>query len=122
VQSVERPENWPFAFTREGDDLRFYPVPTTSYSGTLFYYEKLPGISSANQTNWLLLEYPHIYQAGALYYAYRDMPDIDKAGLMKQIFDEGLDRLSAAYPSPANEAILSVEPDMLSWRWSWLQA
>lgn len=113
-------DNQPYAFTREGDDLRFYPAPTQVYSGTLFYYAKLPGISSANTTNWLLSEYPHIYLAGALYYAYRDMPDIEKAGLMKGIFDEGLDRLSMAYPEADNEVTLGVDPAMFMGSRTWL--
>lgn len=104
----------PVAFTRESEtELRFFPVPTSSYTGTLFFFAKLTGISTASQTNWLLESFPHIYQAGALYYAYRDMPDIEKASLMKGIFDEGLSRLSDAYPEPENEVRLTVDADML---------
>lgn len=110
--------NKPYAFTREGNDLRFYPAPTQTYAGTLFYFQKLDGISAANSSNWLLAEYPHIYLAGALYYAYRDMPDIEKAGLMKSLFGEGLARLADAYPEPINEVTLSVDADMLPRRWS----
>ena len=112
-------DNRPYAFTREGDDLRFYPVPTTSYVGKLFYFQELPALSSSNQTNWLLTAFPHVYLAGSVYYAYRDMPDIEKASAMKSIFDEALQRLADAYPEPEDEATLSVDPDMLQRRWLW---
>jgi hypothetical protein len=120
AQAGSRSDNRPYVFSREVDELRFYPVPTASYAGVLFYYQRLVGISDANSSNWLLAEYPHIYLAGALYYAYRDQPDIEKAGLMKGIFDEGLERLKMAYPNPGNEVTLSAEIDIQSGRLQWL--
>lgn len=111
----------PYAFTREGDELRFYPEPTSSYSGTLFYYENLPQLGDSNASNWLLADFPHVYQAGALYYAYRDMPDIAKAQLMKAVFDEGLQMIAASYPEPDNEVTLASRPDAMTVRWSILR-
>lgn len=112
-------DNRPYAFTREGDELRFYPVPLYSYPALLFYFQDLPPISTDASSNWLLEEFPQIYLAGTLYYAYRDMPDIEKAGLMKGIFEEQLSRLADAYPEASNEVTLSVDPDMLQRRWLW---
>lgn len=112
-------DNRPYAFTREGDDLRFYPVPNIAYDGTLFYFQRLAGISDARASNWLLADFPHVYLAGALYYAYRDMPDIEKASAMKAVFEEALQNLADAYPEPEDEATLSVDPDMLQRRWLW---
>ena len=112
-------DNRPFAFTREGDELRIYPVPTTTYAAKLFYYEDLTGISAANSSNWLLADHPTTYFTGALYYAYRDMPDIQKATLMKELFEESLGKLRDAYPEPSNQVTLSVDPSMLQRRWLW---
>ena len=119
MQGKALSDNKPQAFTREGDELRFYPVPTSIYAGTLIYYARLPGISAASSTNWLLAAYPHIYLTGAHYYAYRDEPDIEKASLMKGLFDEGLESLKLAYPNPENEVTLSVDSGLLQRRWQW---
>ena len=120
MQGKDTFETRPYAFTREGSDLRFYPAPVSSYSGTLFYFEELPSLGDSSATNWLLSDFPHVYQAGALYYAYRDMPDIEKAQLMKAVFEEGLQMIAAAYPEPDNEVTLAVDPAITAAgaRWS----
>lgn len=109
----------PYAFTRIGNELRFFPTPEETYSAVLHYYEALPSLSASNTSTWLLEEFPNAYQAGALYYAYRDMPDIEKAGLMKGIFDEALQQVLGVYPEHDDEVTLSVDPDMMLGSWTW---
>lgn len=109
----------PYAFTRMGDDLRFYPEPETTYSAVLHYYQVIASLDDTTTTNWLLDSFPNVYQAGALYYAYRDMPDIEKAGLMKGIFEEALQLVESFYPEHDDEVALSVDPAMLTRRWNW---
>lgn len=109
----------PYAFTRIGNELRFFPTPEATYSAVLHYYEALPPLSGSNASTWLLEEFPNVYQAGALYYAYRDMPDIEKAGLMKGIFDEALQQVLSVYPEHDDEVTLAVDPDMMLGSWIW---
>lgn len=110
---------FPEFFTREGDYLRFSPTPDVSYTGQLLYFDGLTALDSSNQTNWLFAEYPDIYLNGGLYYAYRYQPDIEKAALMKGLFDEGLMALAGAYPEPPSEAVLTVDVGLLAARATW---
>lgn len=104
---------FPRYFTLSGTDLRFWPAQSAAILGTLFYYQQLAPLSDSNQTNWLLDAHPDVYLDGSLYYAYRAMPDIEKASLMKGIFEEALSEVLEAYPDPASRFTMSVDP-MLS--------
>lgn len=109
----------PYAFSRVGSDLRFYPVPTEAFSAVLHYFQTIPALTDSNTTTWLLDEFPNVYHAGALYYAYRDMPDVEKASLMKSVFDDALAQVLNSYPEHDDEVTLSVDPDMIMGRWNW---
>lgn len=100
---------YPDRFTMLDGEFRFYPVPDTTRTGTLFYYQELPAISVDNQNNWLLEAHPDAYLSAALYYAYRAMPDIDKAAAMKAIFEEEMAEIVASYPKPANRQTLGFD-------------
>lgn len=106
--------NYPryFTMTAEGE-FRFWPTPDTSRTGTLFYYQDLPTLSDANQSNWMLANHPDAYVDGAIYYAYRAMTDEAKAAAYKTIFEENMQEVLDAYPKPASKATLRVDP-MLS--------
>jgi hypothetical protein len=107
---------YPDRFTMLDGEFRFYPVPDTTRTGTLFYYQELPAISVDNQNNWLLEAHPDAYLSAALYYAYRAMPDIDKAAAMKAIFEEEMAEIIEAYPKPENRQTLSVDSGLAGHR------
>jgi hypothetical protein len=113
MQSKDTGSNDPYAFTRIGSELRFYPVPESTFSAVLHYYQTIPALTDSNTTTWLLDEFPNVYHAGALYYAYRDMPDVEKAGLMKSVFDDALVQVLNSYPEHDDETTLSVDPSMI---------
>lgn len=56
----------PSEFTVIGNSFQFLPVPDTAYTATLVYYQSIPRLSAAMQTNWLLTKAPDIYFYGAL--------------------------------------------------------
>ena len=86
----------------------------------LHYYQTLAALSDSNTTTWLLDAFPNVYQSGALYYAYRDMPDIEKAGLMKGVFEDALQQVADSYPEHDDEVTLSVDPDLVATgRFNW---
>lgn len=118
-QGTDSGSNFPRYYTLIDKTLRFWPAQTNALSGTLYYFQQLPVLSESNQTNWLLLDHPDVYLDGALYYAYRAMPDIEKASLMKGIFEESLSEALEAYPDPANRAHLQVDQAMTSLRFQW---
>jgi hypothetical protein len=112
-QSLPRCDGAPKRFTMHGGELRFWPVPAASYPANLFYYQTLPHLKDAGQSNWLLDEFPNVYLEGGLYYAYRDMPDIEKASALKELFDQSLASVADAYPKPANMTQLGHDSAMI---------
>lgn len=60
---------YPLAYAREGDMLRFGPV--ASGTARLVYFGDLLPLSDANPTNWLLQSAPDLYIAGTQYYLCR---------------------------------------------------
>lgn len=56
-------------YTVMGNTIRMVPAPSSSGSPTmldLWYYSKLPALSTTNTTNWALTKYPDLYLYGAL--------------------------------------------------------
>lgn len=102
--------SFPRYYTLIDQTLRFWPAQTATLTGTLYYYQQLPSLSETVQSNWMLADHPDVYLDGALYYAYRAMPDIEKASLMKGIFEEALSEALESYPNPANRMTLTVDP------------
>jgi hypothetical protein len=56
----------PMFFTMVGQQFQILPAPDGSYTGELLYYGKIPSLSDAAPTNWLLTEAPDIYLYAAL--------------------------------------------------------
>jgi hypothetical protein len=56
----------PTHYAHIGEQLEVFPTPNGSYSVELLYYQKIPALSDANTTNWLLTDYPDVYLYGAL--------------------------------------------------------
>lgn len=61
---VSAPSN---TFTIINDTLSIYPLSTGDVE--LVYYAKVPALSAANTTNWLLTKKPNAYLFGTLHYA-----------------------------------------------------
>jgi hypothetical protein len=104
---------FPRYFTLINTELRFWPAQSATIQGTLYYFQQLAALSENNQTNWMLTQHPDVYLDGSLYYAYRAMPDIEKASLMKDIFEQSLSEMLESYPDPASRFTMSMDP-MLS--------
>lgn len=56
----------PVVFTVIGGNLELAPIPDAVYSLELTYQQKIPALSDAVQTNWLLTAWPNAYLYGAL--------------------------------------------------------
>jgi hypothetical protein len=86
----------PRVFTIEGATLKIRPTDGTALE--LDYFQKLPALSDAQPTNWLLAAHPDLYLFGALVEAEAFNKDADKAALWKlrrdEIFDE-IEKLGA---------------------------
>lgn len=56
----------PKAFTIIGDQMQFFPAPDASYTGYLAYFRRIPTLSEAQPTNWLVEDHPDVYLYGSL--------------------------------------------------------
>lgn len=79
-------------------EMRLFPVPDATYPGTLLYHARLPGLSAANETNWLVLSHCDVYLYGLLYHANAFLPDQEKAAAWLGLFNSRLDQVLASYP------------------------
>jgi len=59
----------PRTFTILGNNFRFAPIPSSSYTAVINYYKEFTALSSSNATNYILTNHPSIYLYGALYHA-----------------------------------------------------
>ena len=71
AQNQER-ERWgntagePRYYTIIGETIQVFPSPNATYTIEMAYYEKIPALVNAADTNWLLTKAPEIYLYGSL--------------------------------------------------------
>ncbi|TFH81806.1 phage adaptor protein [Pseudomonas kribbensis] len=56
----------PVVFTVVGGNVELAPIPDAVYSLELTYQQRIPALSDASQTNWLLTTWPNAYLYAAL--------------------------------------------------------
>lgn len=83
-----------------GDQLMLYPTPDVAYTVLLTYFTKLPALSHANTTNWLLDDAPDVYLDGALAAFYEWDRDFEASNRYLQKFDAGLAEVMAQRRQP----------------------
>ena len=59
----------PQAYSVEGTNFRFSPVPSSAVTARLSFYKAFDSISSTTTTNHILTTHPDVYLYGALYFA-----------------------------------------------------
>lgn len=69
----------PCGYAQDGETLVFRPIPPSSITVTLSYMTRIPPLSTANPTNWLLQNNADAYVYGALWQACAWLEDIDAA-------------------------------------------
>ena len=85
----------PSTYTILGDNLRFAPVPSSSYSGIINHYKEFDPLSSSNTSNYILTNHPAIYLYGSLYHASNFLGGIDPQRVQQwqQLYTTALERL-----------------------------
>ena len=76
----------PRYYTVVGSQLEFIPTPDTEYQGELTYYAKIPALSDANTSNWLLAYAPDLYLYGALIEAEPYLKNDERVGLWGELY------------------------------------
>ena len=85
----------PSAYTILGDNLRFAPVPSSSYTGVINYYKEFDALSDSNTSNYILTNHPSIYLYGSLYHAANFLGGIEPRQVQQwqQQYTTSLERL-----------------------------
>ena len=69
VSDSNLPPGFPTVFTVVAGQILFSPAPTADAQAVLTYQAKLPSLSAAVATNWLLASHPDLYLYGSLLHA-----------------------------------------------------
>tara|TARA_R110000803_G_scaffold149854_1_gene215315 strand:- start:152 stop:793 length:642 start_codon:yes stop_codon:yes gene_type:complete len=59
----------PQAYSIEGTNFRFSPIPDSDYTAALVYYKAFDSLSASTATNHILTNHPAVYLYGSLYHA-----------------------------------------------------
>jgi hypothetical protein len=88
--------NTPRFVTIIGDQFQLWPAPEQMYVGSLAYVRKVPALSDAAPTNWLLSSAPDVYLYGALMSAGPFLRDNEALVTFKALFDEAIEAIRVA--------------------------
>lgn len=80
----------PRYFSVVGNQFRFAPVPSSTQTATLVYYQQIPSLATATPKNWMLTSHPDAYLYGSLYEAAIRVRDIEAAQGYKMLFDDAI--------------------------------
>tara|TARA_R100001460_G_scaffold308_1_gene1440 strand:+ start:78 stop:758 length:681 start_codon:yes stop_codon:yes gene_type:complete len=85
----------PETFTILGDNFRFAPTPSSSYTGVLNYYKEFDPLTTSNTTNYILTNHPAIYLYGSLYHAANFLGGVEPRQVQQwqQMYATALERL-----------------------------
>ncbi|ABQ70794.1 hypothetical protein Swit_4456 [Rhizorhabdus wittichii RW1] len=99
----------PRFYTVIGDQLRFHPAPEGSFGATIARFVKIPALSDAMPTNWVLASHRNAYLYGSL--AQAEMFGWNDSGTANwaELFGNAMDGLIARYPVQSNQAPLTAD-------------
>ena len=75
-------------YTIIGNEIQLNATSSTSLE--IAYYSKIPALSDANTTNWLLETHPEVYLYGCLSEAFKYSMDDEQAAKYAGLFSEGI--------------------------------
>jgi len=93
----------PDSYTVEGANFRFYPIPSAALAAKLTYRQKIPALSNANISNWLLANHPDAYLYGSLMQSAPWLRDDARVPMWQQAFAQILEDIQSS--SDATESL-----------------
>lgn len=86
--------NTPQFYSLVGGEIQFAPVPDTTYTVEMDYYQSLA--LATDTTNWVMTNAPRVYYYGTLLEAALYLKDKDKAQLWGQLFEAAINEVELA--------------------------
>lgn len=85
----------PEVFMVHGSSLELAPIPDSNYSIELLYFQRIPALSDANPTNWLLTICPNAYLYGALLAAQPYLINDERIPTIQSLYRQAVDGLNS---------------------------
>ena len=76
------------------DQLEFYPTPAQATEVSMLYYARIPALSDAEPTNWLLRDAPDALLYGALVNSAPYLSDDNRAQVWASLYQSSVDQLN----------------------------
>ena len=73
-----------------------YPTPDGTYNVEILYYQKIPALSDANTSNWLLSEAPDVYLYGSLLHSSPYLAEDARVNVWAQLYAAAKDNVNRA--------------------------
>jgi len=86
----------PMFFTMVGRQFQVLPAPDTSYTGELLYYGKIPSLSDAAPTNWLLTEAADVYLYATLMQSAPYLKEDERTGIWAGLYQNLINDMKLA--------------------------
>ena len=86
----------PSFYALTAGELEVYPVPDGAYDAELYYYSRVPALTSVDTTNWLLDYFPDVYLYGSLVHSAPYLKDDERIQVWAALFQEAIDAINAS--------------------------
>lgn len=86
----------PTHYAVTGGQFEFFPTPDGSYNAELVYFSRVPALSDAAPTNWLLTEAADVYLYGTLTHSAPFLGEDARLATWSALYKSALDSLNAA--------------------------
>jgi len=88
--------NQPMFYTTIGQQFEVLPQPDGSYEAELLYYAKIPSLSDAAPTNWLLTESPDIYLYATLIQSAPYLKEDERTAIWTSLYEKLVEDMRVA--------------------------
>jgi hypothetical protein len=85
----------PRHYTLVGDTIEVVPAPNGDYTIELVYYARIPPLSDAAPSNWLILDHPDVYLYGALMQSAPYLKDDARLSTWGLLYEGGITQANA---------------------------
>tara|TARA_Y100000996_G_scaffold408196_1_gene386880 strand:+ start:451 stop:1071 length:621 start_codon:yes stop_codon:yes gene_type:complete len=89
------PSGRPTEYTILDGSIEVYPIPDTTYTLELLYYEKLDALNSGNTTNWVLTTYPNAYLYGSLLHSAPYLMEDQRINTWATFYQKAIDDINS---------------------------
>jgi len=74
--------------------IEIWPTPDASYTGEMYYYERITPLGDSAETNWILQYYPDAYLYGALMHSAPYLVDDARTTIWASLYQTAIDGIN----------------------------